>query len=86
MELTVDDKRLLSMGMTDQTLLQWRIDSIYENDDEKENEKKKQPFKVPPLDDSLVNELNFCYSDSVTTAITSQVEQFKDSTVLIRGS
>jgi hypothetical protein len=41
MELTVDDKRLLSMGMTDQTLLQWRIDSILENDDEKENEKKK---------------------------------------------
>jgi len=56
--------------MTDQTLLQWKIESIAEKEDE-ENEKKKQPFKIPPLDDSLVNELNFCYSDSVTTAITS---------------
>ena len=57
-----------------------------EVEEDKENEKKRQPFKVPQLEDSFVNELNFCYSDSVTTAITSQLEQFKDSTVLIRGS
>jgi hypothetical protein len=34
MELTVDDKRLLSLGMTDQTLLQWKIDSILDTDDD----------------------------------------------------
>ena len=45
-----------------------------EVEEDKENEKKRQPFKVPQLEDSFVNELNFCYSDSVTTAITSQLE------------
>ena len=32
-ELTVDDKRLLSMGMTDQTLCQWKIENIMEIED-----------------------------------------------------
>ncbi len=47
---------------------------------------KKRSAKINIDDDSLINELNFCYSDSVTTQLSSQSEQFKDSTVLIRGS
>jgi len=36
-------------------------------------------------DDSLINELNFCYSDSTTASQSQNIEQFKDSTVLVRG-
>ena len=37
--------------------------------------------KITLDDDSLINELNFCYA-----AGTSSAEVFKDNTVLIRGS
>jgi hypothetical protein len=37
-------------------------------------------------DDSLVNELNFCFADSMTSNLFSHIENFKDSTVLIRGA
>lgn len=31
-ELTVDDKRLLTIGMTDQTLCQWKINAIMDDE------------------------------------------------------
>ena len=70
----MDDKRLLSMGMTDQTLCQWKIDSIMEDDllgmgeGIAEDRMKKRNVRINMDDDSLINELNFCYSDSTTTA------------------
>jgi WD40 repeat protein len=68
-EFTVDDKRLLSLGMTDQTLCQWKIDSIMEDDEVltgkgiSEERMKKRTARINMDDDSLINELNFCYSD-----------------------
>lgn len=47
---------------------------------------KKRNARINMDDDSLINELNFCYSDQTTTASVQQIDQFKDSTVLIRGS
>ena len=47
---------------------------------------KRKTGKLDIDDDSLLNEINFCYSDQTMTAMAQQLEQFKDSTVLIRAS
>ena len=51
-----------------------------------EHVQKKKSGKINLDDDSLINELNFCYSDSSTSSLNAQAEQFKDTTVLIRGA
>ena len=84
MELTIDDRRLLSMGLTDQTLCQWKIDSIMEEAPELHGTLEEQQMKgamITMEDDSLINELNFCYVQQPLS-----VEQFKDNTVLVRGA
>ena len=84
MELTIDDKRLLSLGLTDQTLTQWRVDQIAEESAELHGSLEEQQMKAAKInleDDSLINELNFCY-----VSAPSSGEQFKDNTVLVRGS
>lgn len=48
--------------------------------------RRRKVGKINIDDDSMINELNFCYPDPVTTAMTQQLDQFKDSTVLIRGA
>lgn len=57
------------MGLTDQTLCQWKIDSIMEDehmgmgDGISEERMKKRSARINMDDESLINELNFCYSD-----------------------
>jgi enoyl-[acyl-carrier-protein] reductase (NADH) len=76
----VDDKRLLSMGLTDQTLCQWKIDSIMEEENMgmgegvSEERMKKRSARINMDDESLINELNFCYSDQTTTSSTQQID------------
>ena len=39
-----------------------------------EDRMKKRNVRINMDDDSLINELNFCYSDATTTAQTQQIE------------
>lgn len=71
LELTVDDKRLLSLGMTDQTLCQWKITQIADEEvggfqlvpGIDEHQIKRKLGKINIDDDSMINELNFCFQD-----------------------
>jgi hypothetical protein len=47
---------------------------------------KKKAGKINLEDDSLINELNFCFADPQTSSLSQHIDQFKDSTVLIRGA
>jgi len=84
LELTLDDKRLLTMGLSDSTLCQWKVEPLLEEQSElhgTHEEKQLRAAKIQVDDDSLINELNFCYAE-----VQAQDESFKDNTVLVRGS
>lgn len=88
----MDDRRLISLGLSDQTVCQWKMSSImeegYQDKDaaKDEHQLKRKTGKIDIDDDSLLNEINFCYSDQSMTTMASQLEQFKDSTVLVRAA
>jgi hypothetical protein len=55
---------------------QWKIDSIMEDEHMgmgegiSEERLKKRSARINMDDESLINELNFCYSDQTTTSST----------------
>jgi hypothetical protein len=71
--LTKEDSRIVSLGAFDEALLQWKIDTIdpiYTNaetlhpGEDKQNKEAAELFsKIELTDDSLINELNYCYSE-----------------------
>lgn len=104
LELTKDDSRLITLGATDMSVAQWRVKPIEEVELESGPLTRSEPqlperegdsvedAKIVLEDDSLINELNFCYwsvqADSKSNpANASGVADIRDdNSVLIRGS
>lgn len=92
-ELTKDDSRLLTIGSDDMTIMQWKITPIEESELESgplSRAEDKMPqreanveedMKIVLEDDSLINELNFCFQ-----AERVEADVKDDNSLLIRGS
>ena len=82
-QFTKDDKRLITFGQQDLCVLQWRINPIEQVDaDGRANDGAvKDGIRIVIEDDSLINELNFCFSSQQRDTETKE-----DQGVLIRGS
>ena len=57
-ELTADDSHLMSMGLNDNTVLQWRLSLMHEES----GLGKRRGGRMRIYDDTLINELNFCFA------------------------
>ena len=84
-----NDSKIITMGLSDRTVWQWRIEFLYdenfrglEKPTEKDKAQKNKIYidDIKIQDDSLINELNYSFASQ------NQKEKFSDSAVLIRAS
>lgn len=72
LELTKDDSRLVTLGASDLSLMQWKISPVEEQELESgplsraepkmpERQSASEDYNIVLEDDSLINELNFCF-------------------------
>lgn len=65
LQLTQDDKRLLSIAGNDHCLFQWKVAPVEQKIDIDAHKREKKNVQIENKivldDDSLINELNFCF-------------------------
>jgi len=91
LELTVDDKRLISIGQQDQCICQYKIKQLFHENNQVNAQKgasevaQQQGIQKiilnPTEDEGVILELNYCYQIQAR-----KTDQLQDQTVLVRGA
>jgi WD40 repeat protein len=90
LQLTQDDKRLLSIAGNDHCLFQWKVAPVEQKIDVDAHKREKKNVQIENKivldDDSLINELNFCFQNAlVDSDVETSVQGVTDNGILIRG-